>query len=99
MRVIGIRASEFDRPSTIGPLGRRVLRVGACHNYLGVGIKGTLGDIDPLNKVPLKRSRSRVLYGVSLILPRNSRPASRTSPTGRFPAHPANECSAGEAPT
>ena len=33
----------------------------------------TLGDIDPLNKVPFKRAISRVrkgpVYGVSLILP------------------------------
>ena len=39
---------------------------------LGGRIKGTFGDIDPLNKVPLKRARSRVQKGyplrVSLIL-------------------------------
>ena len=29
----------------------------------GVRIKGTLGDIDPLNKVPVKRARSRVKKG------------------------------------
>ena len=33
---------------------------------LGVGIKGTLGDIDPLNKVPFKRARSRVQKGYPL---------------------------------
>ena len=42
---------------------------------MGVGIRGTLGDIDPLKKVPFKRARSRVqkvpFYGVSLGLPRN----------------------------
>ena len=27
------------------------------------GIKGTLGDIDPLNKVPFKRATSRVQKG------------------------------------
>ena len=41
---------------------------------MGVRIRGTLGDIDPLNKVPFKRAKSRVkkgpLLGVSLILPR-----------------------------
>ena len=26
---------------------------------IGVGIRGTLGDIDPLNKVPFKRAISR----------------------------------------
>ena len=39
-----------------------------------VRIRGTFGDIDPLNKVPFKRARSRVwkgpLEGVSVILPR-----------------------------
>ena len=30
---------------------------------LGVRIKGTLGDIDPLNKVPFKRATSRVPKG------------------------------------
>ena len=29
----------------------------------GVRIRGTLGDIDPLNKVPSKRARSRVQEG------------------------------------
>ena len=37
---------------------------------LGVRIWGTLGEIDPLNKVPVKRAISRLkkglLYGVSL---------------------------------
>ena len=32
----------------------------------GGRIKGTLGDIDPLNKVPLKRARSRVQKGYPL---------------------------------
>ena len=37
-------------------------------NPINVGgrIKGTLGDIDPLNKVPLKRARSRVQKGYAL---------------------------------
>ena len=39
---------------------------------LGVRIRGTLGDIDPLNRLPFKRARSRakkgLLSGVSLIL-------------------------------
>ena len=37
-------------------------------------MRGTLGDIDPLNKAPFKRATSRVkkgsLEGVSLVLPR-----------------------------
>ena len=33
---------------------------------LGGRIKGTLGDIDPLNKVPLERARSRVQKGYPL---------------------------------
>ena len=33
---------------------------------LGGRIKGTFGDIDPLNKVPLKRARSRVQKGYPL---------------------------------
>ena len=30
---------------------------------MGARITGTLGDIDPLNKVPFKRARSRVQKG------------------------------------
>ena len=30
---------------------------------LGVRIRGTLGDIDPLNKVPFKRATSRIQKG------------------------------------
>ena len=41
---------------------------------VGVRIRGTLGDIDPLNEVHFKRATSRVQKGplsrVSLILPR-----------------------------
>ena len=38
---------------------------------MGVRVRGTLGDVDPLSKVPFKRARSRVPFkGVSLILPR-----------------------------
>ena len=35
------------------------------HTQLGVGARsrGTLGDIDPLNKVPFKRARSRAKKG------------------------------------
>ena len=40
------------------------LAEGPC--LLGGRIKGTLGDIDPLNKVPLKRARSRVQKGYPL---------------------------------
>ena len=40
---------------------------------MGVGIKGTLEDIDPLNKVPFKRARSRVQKGYPLRrLPNNT---------------------------
>ena len=46
-------------------LGRRGwgLGFGLSESMLGVGIRGTLGDIDPLNKVPFKRARSRVKKG------------------------------------
>ena len=37
---------------------------------LGVRIRGSLGDIDPLNKVPFKRARSRVSL---MILPKTVR--------------------------
>ena len=37
----------------------RILDLGFRVGIIGVGIRGTLGDIDPLNKVPLKRARSR----------------------------------------
>ena len=41
---------------------------------MGVRIRGTLGDVDPLNKVPFKRTTSSIQkgprYGGSLILPR-----------------------------
>ena len=44
---------------------------------MGVRIRGTLEDTDPLHKVPFKRAISRVkkgpLYGVSRILPRSIR--------------------------
>ena len=36
---------------------------GLSRGYLGFRIRGTLGDIDPLNKVPLKRAGSRVQKG------------------------------------
>ena len=45
-------------------LGSRVIQ----HLGPGVGarIRGTLGDIDPLNKVPFKRAKSRVQKGYPL---------------------------------
>ena len=50
----------------------------ALNAMLGARIRETLGDIDPLNKVPFKRATRRVqkgpLQGVSLILPRNCGP-------------------------
>ena len=42
------------------------LRVWMIRIRLGGRIKGTLGDIDPLKKVPLKRARSRVQKGYPL---------------------------------
>ena len=46
--------------------------------YIGLGIRATLGDLDPLNKAPLKRAREPQVgfrrvpcKGVSLILLRN----------------------------
>ena len=43
-------------------------------DFIGVRIRGTLGDIDPLNEVPFKGATTRTkkgpLKGVSLVLPR-----------------------------
>ena len=39
------------------------LRVSEVISFLGVRIRGTLGDMDPLNKVPFKRATSRVQKG------------------------------------
>ena len=48
--------------------------LGGAQGLVGVRIRGTLGDIDPLNKVPFKRAISRAkkgpLQAVSPILPR-----------------------------
>ena len=45
----------------------------------GVRIRGALGDIDPLNKVPSKRARSRVQKGLLLRgLPKTLNPKSKT---------------------
>ena len=38
-------------------------KVQALAAYLGVKIRGTLDDIDPLNKVPVKRAMTRVKKG------------------------------------
>ena len=35
----------------------------------GLGSRGILGDIDPVNKVPFKRARSRVKKGSLLGVP------------------------------
>ena len=43
---------------SFGPLGRCKAPL-----LLGVRIRGTLGAIDPLNKVPSKRATSRVQKG------------------------------------
>ena len=44
------------------------------HLMLELGLRGAFWDVDPLNRVPFKRARSRVkkgpLEGVSLILAR-----------------------------
>ena len=54
------------------------LQVKALTLNLGVRMRGTLGDIDPLNKLPFKRARSGAqkgpLEGVSLLLPLILRP-------------------------
>ena len=46
------------------------------HQELGGRIRGTLGDIDPLNTAPFKRAISKVkkgpFQGVSLMLPRKN---------------------------
>ena len=34
---------------------------------MGVRIRGTLGDIEPLNKVPFKRAKSGVQKGLGLL--------------------------------
>ena len=47
-------------------LRRQVWTLADGVSALGGRIKGTLGDIDPLNKVPLKRARSRVQKGYPL---------------------------------
>ena len=39
---------------------------------MGVRIRGTLGDIDPLNKVPFKRAIRRVKKGSPLRRPPNT---------------------------
>ena len=54
--------------------------------FLGGRIKGTLGDIDPLNKVPLKRARSRVQKGYPLRGLPNTTPY--FSPIGLRPSGP-----------
>ena len=55
---------------------------------LGARITRTLGDIDPLNKVPFKRATSRVqkgpLSGVSLVLPRKLVPNAQEASTIRL---------------
>ena len=69
-------AGLLTAPWLFGMLGAwaKAQRTGASCFWVGVRIRGTLGDIDPLNKVPFKRARSRVqkgpLQGVSLMLPR-----------------------------
>ena len=45
------------------PLGALSLSLMHMWPFLGVRIRGTLGDIDPLNKVPFKRATSRVQKG------------------------------------
>ena len=46
------------------PTGRSESRIsGPYLGSLGVRIRGTLGDIDPLNKVPFKRAISSVKKG------------------------------------
>ena len=46
--------------------------------YMGVRIRGTLRDIDPLNKVPFERATSRVQKGSLLRGPPNTTSDYRT---------------------
>ena len=52
MSLIKILARSYQWPHGLGA------------SFMGVGIGGTLGDIDPLNKVPLKRATSEVQKGL-----------------------------------
>ena len=64
VRVFGFGAVGLGFPDQ---LPHPPLRTHAPNNSkLGGRIKGTLGDIDPLNKVPSKRARSRVQKGYPL---------------------------------
>ena len=61
--------AEGNKPLT--PKGFQIM---ACFCSVGDRIRGTLGDIDPLNKVPVKRARRGLRRGsrlrVPLLLPR-----------------------------
>ena len=71
MKLKGLRVQGIEI------LGFRVagFGVGTCCYKLGDRIRGTLGDMDSLNKVPFKRAISRVKKSPLEVLP-------RTSPTG-----------------
>ena len=62
-------------PPGVLTLDLQLLSIATIKN-MGVGIRGTLGDIDPLNIVPFKRAIRRVekgpFSGVSLIPPRKT---------------------------
>ena len=53
----------LERPLQEGLVASSTAATTAVFYTLGVGIRGTLGDIDPLNKVPFKRARSRAKKG------------------------------------
>ena len=59
---MGLRRRDFG----VGVLDYGPWSFAASSAEVGGRIKGTLGDIDPLNKVPLKRARSRVQKGYPL---------------------------------
>ena len=52
---------------------------------MGVRIRGTLGDIDPLNKVPFKRARSRVKKSLKGTLKAALKGTLKGTPEGGLP--------------
>ena len=60
----GLGAPGFRFPPNVLELRNPSATLGAqAVIALGVRVRGTLGDIDPLNKVPFKRATSRVQKG------------------------------------
>ena len=56
-----LQESELYRLTVTQSAAR--LKAATQGTAFGVGIRGTLGDIDPLNQVPFKRGRRRVKKG------------------------------------